>query len=256
MKFIFILLLISQSLLAADVFDLPEEEINPETEQILIKKPEKYLRNESMIYDLNTDLGIKDQRRYTGTDKNKFSVAGHISADYEHFNDILGIDFNYMRRSDRYNRIWYGFQLFQHRTFFDAITQNKEASAGDDPNSDSQFQRPNNTKNNLLAGGLGVGYRFKLLMDFFPTEDVFETVDVFANYITLDETFIKRKYKGYGLTTNYSITKRSSTRYFYGAKFSYNVATVTRDAIGDEGKSDRSFALGWLSAAFEMGFFF
>ena len=256
MRFIFLILLVSQTLFAADPFDLTNEEINPDTEQILIKKPEKYLRNESMIYDLNTNLGIKDQRRYTGKDKNKFSVAGHISANYEHLNDILGFDVNYMRRSDRYNRIWYGFQFFQNRTFFDSITQNKTAASSDNANSDSQFQRPNNVKNNVFAGGLGAGYRFKLLMDFFPTEDVFETVDVFANFITLDETFIKRKYKGYGLTTNYSITKRSSTSYFYGAKFSYNVAAVTRDAIGTESKSDRTFALGWLSAAFEMGFFF
>jgi hypothetical protein len=111
-------------------------------------------------------------------------------------------------------------------------------------------------KNKIFAGGLGVGYRFKLLMEFFPTEDVFESIDVYVNYLTLNETFINRNYQGYGLTTNYSIHKRSSSKYFYGGKFSYNVASVTRAAIGDESKSDRSFALGWLSVAFEMGFFY
>lgn len=255
MKFL-ILLLVSYSALAADPYKVPEEEQNPETQEVLINKPEKYLRNESMIYDLNTDLGIKDQRKYTGTDKNRFSLAGHMSGDYEHFNDILGFELNYMRRTERYNQVWYGFQFFQHRTFFEAITQNHDESASSDPNSESQLQRPNNVKNNVFAGGLGMSYRFKLLLDFFETEDVFESVDVFANFITLDETYIDRKYKGYGLSTNYGIHKRSSTKFFYGGKFSYNIATVTRDAIGDESKSDRSFALGWLTLALELGFFF
>ncbi len=256
MKYFLLFLIFSQSALATAPLELSEEELNPETQEVLIKRPEQYLRHESMIYDFNNDLGIKDQRKYTGTDRNKFAVAGHLSSDYEHLTNILGAEVNYMRRTERYNQIWYGFQLFQHNTFFDAITQNKTASSGANANSDSQFQRPNNTKNKIFAGGLGVGYRFKLLLEFFPTEDVFETIDVYANYLTLNETFINRNYQGYGLTTNYSIHKRSSSKYFYGGKFSYNVASVTRAAIGNESKSDRSFALGWLSVAFEMGFFY
>lgn len=256
MKYLILIILFSQNLLAADLYTLTEEEKNPDTQDILINQPEKYLRDESMIYDLNSDLGIRDQRKYTGTDNNKFAVAGHISGDYEHFNDILGLEFNYMHRSEKYNKMWYGFQLFQHRTFFDSITQNQDPKAGDNANDESQFHRPNNVKSTVFAGGLGLGYRFKLLMEFFPTDDVFETVDVFANYIIMDETFIKKKYQGYGLTTNYGIHKRSSSTYFYGGKLSYNLAAVTREALGDEKKADRSFAIGWLSLAFEMGFFF
>lgn len=256
MKLLIALLFLSTFSHARTVFDLTEEELNPETQEVLIKKPEKYLRHESMIYDFNTDLGIKDQRRYTGQDRNRISLAGHISSDYEHFNDILGLEFNYMRRSTRYNQIWYGFQLFQHKTYFDAITTNQKAEAGDGPNDESQYQRPGDVKNTVFAGGLGVGYRFKLLLEFFETEDVFESIDVFANYIMLDETFIDQSYKGWGLTTNYGIHKRSSSRYFYGGKLSYNIASVTRGAISNESKGDRSLTLGWLSLAFEMGFFF
>lgn len=256
MKNLFLILLFTQTAFAASPLDRSEEEKNPETEEVLVKKPEKYLRNESMIYDFNTDLGIKDQRTYTGSDRNKLAVSGHISADYEHVNNILGIDVNYMRRTENYSQIWYGFQLFQHKTYFDAITQNQDVEAGDDPNDESQFQRPNGSKSSVFAGGLGLGYRFKLLMEFFPTEDVFESVDVYANYITMDDSFTSQKYKGYGLTTNYGIHKRASTKFFYGGKISYNIASVTRDAIAEESKSDRSFALGWLSLGLELGLFF
>lgn len=250
----YILLLLLPLNLYAGPFDLTEEELNPDAEEILIRKPEKYLRNESMIYDFNTDLGIKDQRRYTGTDKNRFSVAGHISGSYEHPNDILGAELTYMRRSSGYNQLWWGFQFFQHQTYFAAITRNH--SSGSDINAESNFVRPSDAKNTVMAAGLGVGYRFKLLLDFFETEDMFESVDVFVNGLRLDESFIDQEYQGYGLTTNYGLHKRSSTSFFYGGKLSYNVASVTRDAIGEEKKSERSLALGWLSLAFELGFFY
>lgn len=256
MKYLFLIVLFSQNLLAQDPLELTEEEKNPNTQDVLIKQPEKYLRNESMIYDLNTDLGIKDQRKYTGTDHNKFAVAGHVSGDYERFNDLLGIEFNYMHRSEKYNQMWYGAQFFQHRTFFDAITQNQDPETGDNPNDESQTHRPNNVKTSVMGLGLGVGYRFKLLMEFFQADDVFENVDVFGNYMTMNEGYTDGSYKGYGLTTNYSIHKRSSATYFYGGKLSYNLGYVTRSAIGTESKGDRSFSLGWLSLALEMGVFF
>lgn len=253
MKYL-ILLLLPLNVYAQNIFDFTEDEINPDSEEILIKKPEKYLRHESMIYELNTNLGIKDQRRYTGTDKNRFSIAGHVSGNYEQISDILGGEITYMRRTTRYNQIWWGAQFFQHNTYFDAISQNSRA--GGNPNSEASFIRPGDTKNTVMGLGLGVGYRFKLLLEFFPTEDVFESVDVFVNGIQLDESFIEQKYRGYGLTTNYSIHKRSGTSYFYGGKISYNVASVTRKALGTESKSERSLSLGWPSFALELGFFF
>lgn len=237
----------------ASVFDLTDEELEPESQEVLIKKPEKYQRNESMIYDLNTNLGIKDQRRYTGTDRNRLSFAGLLNGNYEHPIDLFGAEVNMMRRSSRYHQIWYGAQLFQHRTQFDVVTRNPNSSGA---NSEGSFDRPGDAKNSILGLGLGVSYRFKLLLDFYPTEDVFETVDVFLNGIRFSESFANKTYSGYGLTTSYGLHKRSSTSFFYGGKFAYNLASVTRPAIANESKSNRSLSLGWLSVGFEFGFFY
>lgn len=249
----FLLLLLPLQAYGQD-YGFTEEELNPETEEILIRKPEKFLRDESMIYELNTELGIKDQRRYTGTDRNRFSMAGHLSAHYEQLTEILGIEVAYMRRSRSYNKIWYGGHFFRHKTYFDAISENP--AGGTSPNADSAFVRPGNVDNTVMGAGLGVGYRFKFLLHFYPTEDVFETVDVFVNGIQLDETFLGRNYRGFGLTTNYGIHKRSGTSFFYGGKISYNVASVTREPIAQESRSERSLSLGWLSLAFELGYFY
>ncbi len=251
MSYIFLLLFPLSAF--ADFYDLPEEELNPDSEEVLIRKPEKYLRHESMIYDLDTDLGIKDQRRYTGEDRNRLSISGHVSGNYEQFGDLFGGDIAYLRRSTRYHQLWWGAQFFQHRTYFDAITQNP-ANRG--TNSDGSFRRPGDVRNTVMAAGLGVGHRFKLLLDFFPTEDVYENIDVFVNGVQLNESFIDREYRGYGLTANYGIHKRTSTSFFWGGKMSYNFASVTRRPIANEPKRARSLTLGWLSFALELGIFF
>ncbi|MFL5784879.1 MAG: hypothetical protein ACJ76H_09740 [Bacteriovoracaceae bacterium] len=251
MKLYLLLLLFSFNAFAQmDLFDLPEEEIDPPTEDILIKKPEKFLRNESMIYDLNTDLGIKDQRRYTGNDFNRFSVAGHVNASYEHPQNLYGIEATYMHRTKRYNRVWWGGQFFNHFGRFGTVSDN--ATVGNE----AKTHRPSNAKNTIMGVGLGLSYRFKLLLDFFPTEDVFENIDVFVNYLSFKENYVDETYKGYGLTAAYGIHKRSSTNFFYGGKIAYNAASVVRPGEGHESKSDRTLPLGWLSMAFEVGFFY
>lgn len=252
MKILILLLTFSVHTFAdVDPFDLPEEEWNPSTEEILIRKPEKHLRNESMIYDLNTNLGIKDQRRYTGQDWNRFSVAGHVNATYEHPQNLYGFDATYLHRLKRYNKIWLGGHFFNHFSRFGTVSDNASSGA------EAGTRRASNAKNTIMGAGLGVGYRFKLLLDFWNTEDVFENVDVFANYLSFKENFIDETYKGYGLTMNYGIHKRSSTNYFYGGKLSYNIGSVVRPSRGGgESPGDRTLPLGWLSLAFEMGFFY
>lgn len=254
MKILYFLILMASSSIYA--IPLADEEKNPSAEEILIKKPEKYLRDESMVYNFNSNLGLRDHRKYTGQDKNKLALAGHISSNYEHFDNLMGLEINYLRRSSSYDKIWWGAQFFSHNAKFDAITQNHSPGKSTNPGSESAHQRPNGVDNTVMGAGLGLSYRFKLLLDFFDTEDVFETVDIFANYLQLNEKHIDSSYRGYGFTANYGIHKRSGTSFFYGGKLSYNLAAVTREALADEKKEDRSLTLGWLSIALELGVFF
>jgi hypothetical protein len=251
---IFIIFLFLPLTLMADPFILTDEELDPETEDILINKKEKYLRNESIIYNLNTEFNIKDQRHYTGADRNRFSFAGHVSGAYENLSQLLGAEVVYMRRSRSYNQLWWGLQFFQHKTRFDAVTQNQ--SSAPEIGQEGYYQRSGDEKNTITGLGFGVGYRFKLLLDFFETEDVFENIDVFINRLSFNESFIEKDYQGYGLTANYGLHKRSGTSFFYGGKLSYNIASVTRPPIEREKKTERSLSLGWTSLALELGFFF
>lgn len=250
MRYVFLLLILPSAAFAAwDDYLSQDEYLDVPTEEILIKKPEKFLRNETMIYDLNTDLGIRDQRKYTGTDRNRFSLSGHLSADYEHLSDILGVDVTYLRRSERYDRIWWGAHFFRHSTAFDAVA---------DQQTDEALGRPGNQKETITGVGLGLSYRFKLMLGFWETENVFENIDVFVNYLRFDETFVDKTYQGYGLTTSYGLIKRSSTNFYYGPKISYNFAPVKREKLdaSETSRRSRELTLGWLSLAFELGFFY
>jgi hypothetical protein len=250
----YFLLLIIPFYVKAQTPQLTEEELNPKTKEILLNKPEKYLYQESMIYNLDNNTGISGERYYTGLDRNRFSVAGHLSSNYEKFENLLGIEINFMKRTTRFNQIWLGLQMYQHQTYFNAISQNHPTSST--ANTEGSFQRPSNTKNTLTALGFGLGYRFKFLAGLLNNDNVFETVDVFINGIKLDEEFINKTYDGFGLTTNYGIHKRSGPSFFYGGKFSYNFASVTRDPLLNEPKTSRSLSLGWSSIALEMGLYF
>jgi hypothetical protein len=241
MKLIILLLLAFPCIsLSQTVFDLTEEELNPSPEEVLVRRRERFLRDESIIYDLDTTYGVQGERRYTGTDANRLSFAGHFNADYEQITELLGIEFNYMRRGKRYHRAWWGIQGFAHNTFFHVLSVT--------PSRD--------TSSNIRGIGPGAGYRFKLLLDFLPTENVFESVDVFVNYLEFEEGITKQIHRGYGLSTNYGIHKRTNSNFFWGGKFSYNIGLVSRPTLETEDGKRTSLTLGWLSYALELGFFY
>jgi len=252
MKILIIITLFSLQVFSNDVYEIDEDERSPESEEVLVNKPEKYLRHESMVYDFNTELGIKDQRKYTGSDTNRFMASLHLSGQYEHLSDLLGFEANYMAKTKSFDHLWWGFQIFQHNTYFNSITQNPTSGGS---GSDSTYSRDNDVKNKILGFGPGIGYRFKLILDFFPTEDTFETIDVFFNGLYLDESLIQERYQGYGVSTSYGLHKRTRTSYFYGAKLSYHLGYVTRRQLESESEGERSLSLGWLSLAFNVGFF-
>lgn len=261
MKALLFLTLFSLNAIAAyenpeESYQLSSEEKNPTPEDILLNKSEKYLEQESMIYDLNSRTGINDARKYTGKDRNRLTGAYHINGKYEYYADLQAFEATYMRKMDSWHQVWWGLTARLISTQFETITENREAASGDNANADSQYQRPNDADQSLTQLGVGAGYRFKMFLHFLDLKDYFESTHVFLTYNSLNESFIKQTYRGYGLTADYGLHKRTRTNFFYGLKFTYNLAIVTREAIGSEEKDERTLNLGWFSTGFEAGYFF
>jgi hypothetical protein len=261
MKFLFLMLIYSYSSFASyenpqEALELPPEDKRPSMEDVIINKPEKYQKHETVINELNTSLGIKDKRQYTGRDNSQFDLAYHGSARPGEISKLSSFEASYMRRTKNYSQIWWGGMIKITKAPFSLVSDNQKANATDDVNDESQFQRPESANSNITTFGFGAGYRFKLLLDFKKTKDIFEQVNAFATYNQWNESFIGKAYKGYGLTTDYLIYKRSSTSFLYGLKYSYNFALMERSAIASEKAQDRSLVLSYSSLAFEIGYVF
>ncbi|MBY0515270.1 MAG: hypothetical protein K2P81_00065 [Bacteriovoracaceae bacterium] len=249
MKYLLLTLLISLPVFSAyenpdEAFELSPDELDPSGEDIQKRRKEKYTWDESLIYAYNSDLGISDQRRYTGSDRNKLSASIHLNGEYEYLKKLTGLEVTWLRRSDAWHKLWWGATYRRSATKWDVITQNRSTGG------EAAFQRPNDSNQTINTMGLGFGYRFKFFLDFLKTENVFESVQAFATYNTLAEGFTGDSYRGYGMTADYGIHKRTRTSFFYGGKFTYNISWV-------EGpQSNRNLSLGWYTFALELGFFY
>ncbi len=237
-----------------EVFEINTDEINPSLDTIENKRPAQFLRNESIIQDTNSSLGVKTNKRWTGLDHHKLSGSFHLHGNYESLGGLTGFEVTYLNRRPSWDNIWWGATIKRTQTYFKHLANNPDD--GSSTNADSAFPRPSTARETLLTYGLGMAYRFKFFLDFFKTQDVFENVQVFATYNQLNESYLDKVYQGYGMTADYAISKRSSSNFFYGGKLSYNLALVTREAISDEKVQERSLSLGWFSLAFEMGYLF
>jgi len=248
MKYLILLLLLTSPLYAAyenpsEAYLLDDEEEKPSDRDVLQTYKEKYQRDESMVDPISTTTGVRDMRRYSGLDRNKLSLAFHLNGQYESISGLQGFEASYLRRVDNWSKLWIGATVRATSVDFAEITKNKSSGP------EAAFQRPPNATQSIIGAGFGVAYRLKLFLDFFPTEDVFEYVQVFGMYNTLKDEFSSKNYNGYGLTTEYSLHKRSRSSFFYGAKFTHNMSWV-------EEERNSNFSLGWYTFALEAGFIF
>ncbi len=248
MKFFIFALMFALPAMAAyenpeEAFDLTADELNPTHEEVE-KRKEKYKWDESLVSPYNSDLGINDDKRYTGRDRNKLSAAFHLNGQYERLQELRSFEVTWLRRSEAWHKLWWGATYRRAESQWDEITTNNQSGG------ESAFDRPGDADQTINSLGLGFGYRFKLFLDFFETKDVFESVQVFGTYNTLAEGFTGDNYKGYGMTADYGLHKRTRASFFYGGKFTYNIAWVE----GPE--SNRTLSLGWYTFALEAGFIF
>jgi hypothetical protein len=253
------LLLLTAPALAAyenpdEAFDLMESEVTPSTDDINRRRVEKLQHDEKMISEFDSDLGVTKERRWTGLDRNRISGALHLGGRYEFMRELQGFEFTWMRRVENWSKLWWGGTIRRAQTGFGEITQNRAPDGN--TNSEGAFQRPKSADQTLTTMGLGAGYRFRLLTWILDTENTFETVNVFANRVTLDESFIKETYAGWGMSTDYGLHFRTRSSFFWGGKFTYNMAWVERAKRGTEAPEERSLSLGWYTLALEAGFFF
>ena len=248
MKVLIFALLFSLPTLAAyekpeEAFEITADELDP-TDGDVVQKKEKYMWDESLVAPYNSDYGVLDNRRYTGKDRNKLSASLHLNGQYERLQKLLALEATWLRRSETWHKLWWGATYRRAQTRWNEITNNNQSGG------EAAFSRPGDADQTINTLGLGLGYRFKLFLDFWDVKDTFESVQVFGTYNSLAEGHTGDNYTGYGMTADYGLHKRTRQSFFYGGKFTYNIAWVE----GPE--NDRTLSLGWYTFALEAGFLF
>ncbi len=227
-------------------FRLPPEEREPSEDDVRRHKPEKHSWDETVIRDLDDSTNVAGNSRWTGEDRNKLSASLHVNGRYEYMSELLGFELQWLRRTENWSKLWWGGMLKQTQTQFRHLAAPRRPSIDYD-GSDEQ---------SVFSAGLGIGYRFKLLFALVDSERTFETVNVFATYNRLSSKEQVGSFGGYGMAAEYGVHRRTRTSFFWGGKFTYNLAWPTRSRDPGESQQDASISLGWYTLALEGGFFF
>lgn len=261
-KILFTLMFVSSTLVVAQYDNAKNEVFEVEnygkiSNEKFNSERHKYLANEKMIGDFDEKLGIIGDAHYSGLDKSRLSFSYHFSHDFNDFGQVSSIEGQFYRKLSKFDDMWWALQLERTTADFAAITQNRKKNSGSSENSEENIQRGNDDKQTLMMLGLGMSYRFRLMLDIIPTDkNYFETCSVFFNYVTHNDSSIKKEYKGYGLTMEYGVHNRVGTSFFYGGKLSYNITSTVRQQLGNESYEDRTLTTGWADLAFELGYYY
>lgn len=219
------------------VQDVTAEEIN--------NFPEIHLDEQSVLERIDKRTGVYEDPYYTLQDEARFSLGYALSQDYQNPTKVQSVYGSYMNKMDDfYQDMWWAIQFKRTVAQFNAIHDAPETGG-----------RGTNQQG-ITMMGLGVAHNFWTLNDLFKSSRVFETVAVYLNYNFHVDSTDDQSYQGFGYTADYSLVYRSTKRWFYGGKFSYNWAQVERAAEEGESDSDTSLVFGWTTLAFELGFYF
>lgn len=254
---ILVLLLITNIAAAAETDRLMLYQTpNPDkmTPKQISSEGEVYLEKESLIRDVNEHTGVLGDYYYTRRDNGRLSLAYHTSHDYEKFSKLSTIDIQVMKKFTSYKDQWWGVQLKRVVAQYNALADELDKTSTN-ADADSKYERRDALQSMTILG-LGVGYRFNILSEFFNTNRVFEQVMAYGNYIYHLDGKTDNKYRGYGATMEYGIHRRTGESFFVGTKLSYNIASLVRKAKSDEDKIDRSLVFRWTSIGFEVGYYY
>lgn len=227
------------------------EKVSPKQ---LRENSEILLEKESLINEIDKERGVYTERFYTRKDSGRLSFAYHVSHDYEKLSKLYALDLQVIKKVNSYKDTWWGFQFKRVVAQYNALANELEVTSSH-PDADSKLERRNALQSMTILG-LGVGYRFKILTQFFETNRVFEHIMAYGNYIFHLDGETEEKYRGYGATMEYGLHRRVGESFFAGGKLSYNLASLERAAKTDEDKIDRSLVFRWTSIGLEVGYYY
>lgn len=220
------------------------------------------LRDESIIYNDNQEIGTKEQRYYTGLDKHLVSFQYHTSSRIHHLQQFSSFEVLY---AYKFSNWWLELMGDYTLAKFEDVSENKTDQGP------SNGGKPDDLNEQIMRIGVGLGHRFKFHTAWKIFEKVFNTVAFYATYNTVVEelssvdssvytgisSYKDQTYTGYGIRVDYGLHHRSANSFFYGMRLTYNSSWVEREKIDTtETDDDAYLSLSWMTIGVETGWYF
>lgn len=193
--------------------------------------------------DFNTGLFLEDYN--TNTDRARVSFIYHFNKDIADPTSLQSMEFIYAFQQNNY---WYEFfgQRISAR-----LEEFSEAGANSIGTNEVQL------KDSILSFGGSLAMRGQWIQDLVNSKKMFTTTSAGIGYYSFSETSQVQTYNGPGLKLDFGFHRRSTPKFHYGAKMTYQIATVKREvAFEGETSSQRSLTLSWLTFGFDLSFYF
>jgi hypothetical protein len=220
--------------------------------------PKKIESSEDLVIsDYDSDQGIFDKAYHLNDDSSRLGIAFQANADLTQATRLIGLDASYAYHLGNF---WPSLMANITQAKFSEISKNPQyASSRSNPLSETSNPKPLDSNENLLILGAGMGYRFLLptALNWFNIDNLFNVFTAYATYISLKEGASSQTYTGFGLRTDYELTKRISSKIDFGIKISYHWGEVKRnEAFPSESSNDRTLSLSWMSAGLGTSYYF
>ncbi len=180
---------------------------------------------------INSYDGTYEDNYDTASDKNKFSIIGHINHNPTALLDILGIELNFGSQSESR---WFDYFLSATTAYLPTIAI-------------SNFPPINEQ---IFSAGFGRSYRFRLIQQIFSTDTMFETVAAYLAGHYMQELNSAETYYGPGIKTDYGLHFRTGKSFAWGTMFSYNVASLQGATTNSQ------LTMSWLTLSFGLHFYY
>ncbi len=200
------------------------------------------------ISERNETTGLVLKDFDTSKDNHRYGIQIQTTTHLMDASELLGFELTYGNKMDIGG--WVEFLVSKITANFSQIAKTHQGVA-------SASAELDQTSEDLMQFGLGLGYRSTLIQHFIDNKYFFDTTTVYATYTTFEENFTSQSYSGPGLRVEYGLHRRFSVGQHVGLKLSYNLSSVKRPALNEsESGEDRSLVLRWFGASLDFALYF
>jgi hypothetical protein len=201
-----------------------------------------------LIFILNlacaNELSIQSSSEYVPTLSNRLSLLAGVTPNPRQTTSLNSISATYSYKPSVY---WYDF-IFQSTTgLFQKMAMNNTAAT---QFLDYQIFDTRST-HTLIGAGLMLDSKYSAVL--FESEKWYETTSAYITYNMFKNSSLSNTYSGPGIDTKFTVCRKLSDLFAFGANLNYSLASVKRAATtATETSSQQSLTISYLTVGLEF----